>query len=233
LAYLINHIKKFKYDSLTRIDAPEGRKYVTPQGSSLPSVTTILNGTKDKTHLDTWAKNVGQAEADRIKNEAATRGTHMHGCIERLVKHRPIEVPTSWLAVEGYMMAMKLVHTYFPNLEQVWGSEISVFYPDKYAGSTDMVGVYRGKSAIVDFKQANKIKQRAWIEDYFHQLAAYALAHDIRHGTQIEQGVVLMVAPSGETQEFVTMGREWEQYKLAWLRRVDQFYVSAELPPQT
>lgn len=127
-------------------------------------------------------------------------------------------------------MAMKLMHVYFPNLDQVWGNEISLFYPEKYAGSTDMVGVYRGKSAIIDFKQANKIKQRAWIEDYFHQLAAYALAHDIRHGTQIEQGVVLMAAPNGETQEFVTVGREWEQYKAAWLRRVDQFYASPELP---
>lgn len=230
MAYLINVVKKFKYDSLTRIDAPEGRKYVTPQGSPLPSVTTILNDTKDKTHLDSWAKNVGQDEADRIKNEAATRGTHMHGCIERIVKHRPLEVPTTWLAVQGYGMAMKLIHTYFPQLDQVWGSEISVFYPDKYAGSTDMVGVYRGKSAIIDFKQANKIKQRKWIEDYFHQLAAYALAHDIRHGTQIEQGVVLMAAPDGEVQEFVTMGREWEQYKAAWLRRVEQFYVAGESP---
>lgn len=233
MAYLINVVKKYKYESLTRQDLPEGRRYVTPDGKPLPSVTTILNATKDKKHLDSWAARVGTEEADRIKNEAATRGTHMHGCIERVIKHRPLEVPTTWLMMQGYQMGFILMQKYFPQLQQVWGNEVSLFYPDKYAGSTDLVGVYRDKSSIVDFKQANQMKKRGWIEDYFHQLAAYALAHDARHGTQIEQGVVLMCTPSGETEEFVSVGREWDQYKAAWLRRVEQYYAAPELPLQS
>lgn len=226
MAYLINTFKRYKYESLERKDLPEGRKYVTAAGEFLPSVTTILNATKDKSHLEAWAKNVGQEEANRIKNEAALVGTHMHGCLERFIKHRPIEVPTSWLAVRGYRMAMILAETFFPNLNEVWGSEVVVYYPQKYAGSTDMAGVYRNKSSIVDFKQANKIKKREWIEDYFHQLAAYALAHDIIHGTEIEQGVVLMVAQDGQVQEFVSVGREWMQYKQKWFLRLDQYLAS-------
>ena len=223
MAYLINVVKKYKYESLTRNDSPEGRRYVTAKGESLPSVTTILDATKDKSHLDAWAKNVGQAEADRIKNEAALVGTHMHGCLERFIKHRPIEPPTSWLAVRGYRMAMSLAEAFFPNLNEVWGSEVSVYYPGRYAGSTDMAGVYRTKSSIVDFKQANRMKKRDWIEDYFHQLAAYALAHDQIHGTRIEQGVVLMASQDGQVQEFVSVGREWEQYKQAWIVRLAQY----------
>lgn len=225
MAYLINVVKRYKYESLFRNDSPEGRKYVTATGESLPSVTTVLDATKDKSHLDAWVKNVGEEEANRIKNEAAMVGTHMHGCLERFIKHRPIEVPTSWLAVKGYRMAMTLAENFFPNLNEVWGSEVNVYYPQKYAGSTDMAGVYRNKSAIVDFKQANRMKKRDWIEDYFHQLAAYALAHDAVHGTEIEQGVVLMASQDGQVQEFVSVGREWAQYKQAWFARLEGFYA--------
>lgn len=225
MAYLINVVKRYKYESLLRNDSPEGRKYVTATGESLPSVTTVLDATKDKSHLDAWVKNVGEEEANRIKNEAAMVGTHMHGCLERFIKHRPIEVPTSWLAVKGYRMAMTLAENFFPNLTEVWGSEVNVYYPQKYAGSTDMAGVYRNKSAIIDFKQANRMKKRDWIEDYFHQLAAYALAHDAVHGTEIEQGVVLMASQDGQVQEFVSVGREWAQYKQAWFARLEGFYA--------
>jgi len=225
MAYLINVVKKYKYESLVRKDSPEGRKYVLAGGEALPSVTTVLDATKDKSHLDAWVKNVGEEEANRIKNEAAMVGTHMHGCLERFIKHRPIEVPTSWLAVKGYRMAMTLAENFFPNLNEVWGSEVNVYYPQKYAGSTDMAGVYRNKSAIVDFKQANRMKKRDWIEDYFYQLAAYALAHDAVHGTEIEQGVVLMASQDGQVQEFVSVGREWAQYKQAWFARLEGFYA--------
>lgn len=67
------------------------------------------------------------------------------------------------------------------------------------------------------------MKKRAWIEDYFIQLAAYACAHDAVHGTRIDQGVILMVDQSGQTQEFVTCGREFDGYKDAWMRRVDDY----------
>ena len=120
---------------------------------------------------------------------------------------------------------MTLAENFFPNLTEVWGSEVNVYYPQKYAGSTDMAGVYRNKSAIVDFKQANRMKKRDWIEDYFHQLAAYALAHDAVHGTEIEQGVVLMASQDGQVQEFVSVGREWAQYKQAWFARLEGFYA--------
>jgi genome maintenance exonuclease 1 len=67
------------------------------------------------------------------------------------------------------------------------------------------------------------MKQRKWIEDYFVQLAAYALAHDVSHGTKIEQGVIMMVAQDGQTQEFITCGREFDNYKDMWMRRVESF----------
>ena len=84
--------------------------------------------------------------------------------------------------------------------------------------------MYRDQPAIIDFKQSNKPKKREWIEDYFQQLAAYALAHDQVYGTKIDFGVVLMAVRDGSTMEFTTTGSEFQRYKDAWLRRVEKFY---------
>ena len=214
--------KLFKYESLVRQDLPEGRRYVYGD-QKLPSVTTILSATKDKEALDAWAKRVGEEEAERIKNDAALVGTHMHNVIERMVAYRDLPRPTSWEMVKGYEMGYRLVDAYFRNISEIWGSEVMLYYPEKYAGTTDLVAVYRDKPAIVDFKQSNKPKRREWIEDYFCQLAAYALAHDLLHGTNIEYAVVLMAVRDGTTMEFSTMGREFQSYKDKWMRRVDEY----------
>lgn len=214
---------RYKYPRLQRIDGPNGRTYTLEGQPAVPSVTTILSGTKDKAHLEAWAMRVGHIEADRIKNDAAAVGTHMHNVVERLLINRDLPVPRTWLAVKGYWMGYRLIEEFFPHVQEVWGAEIPLYYPAKYAGTSDCIGVYRGKPSIVDFKQANKMKERKWIEDYFVQLAAYACAHDVAHGTTIDQGVIMMVAQNGETREFITCGREFDGYKDMWMHRVEEF----------
>ena len=218
--------KKFKYATLQRQDLPEGRRYVYGE-QKLPSVTTILSATKsNKEALDAWVARVGQEEADRVKNEAALVGTYMHEVIERMVAYRDLPRPTNWEMCKGYEMGYRLINTFFKNIDEIWGSEVALYYPEKYAGTTDLVGLYRGKPAIIDFKQSNKPKKRQWIEDYFCQLAAYALAHDHLHGTTIDNAVVLMAVRDGSTVEFSTAGREFQGYKDMWMRRVDEFHES-------
>jgi hypothetical protein len=46
------------YKKLERIDTAEGRVYEIDKSERLPSVTTILSETKDKTHLKEWAARV-------------------------------------------------------------------------------------------------------------------------------------------------------------------------------
>jgi hypothetical protein len=219
--------KLYQYASLQRQDMPEGRHYVYGE-QKLPSVTTVLSATKkDKGALDAWVKRVGEVEADRIKNEAGLVGTYLHEVIERMVAYRHLPRPTNWEMCKGYELGYKIINTYFRNVNEIWGSEVSLYYPEKYAGTTDLVGVYRDKPAIIDFKQSNKPKRREWIEDYFCQLAAYALAHDIIHGTKIDNAVILMAVRSdGSTAEFSTAGREFQGYKDMWMRRVDEFHLS-------
>jgi genome maintenance exonuclease 1 len=211
---------KFVYPKLQRLDLPTGRVYTLDGNNPVPSVTTILSSTKDKAHLEEWSRRIGEEEAERIKNEAALVGTHMHNVVERLLLNRPLETPRTWLQVKGYRMGYTLIEKFFPHVDEAWGTEIPLIYPGRYAGTSDFIGVYKGKPCIVDFKQTNKMKRRAWIEDYFIQLAAYAVAHNHRHQTEINQGVILMVSQEGEVQEFVSVGREFDGYCDQWWRKV-------------
>ena len=110
-------------------------------------------------------------------------------------------------------------------MDEIWGSEVALYYPGLYAGATDLCGVYEGSEAIVDFKQSNKLKKREWVEDYFVQLAAYAMAHNAVYGSKINKGVVLMCTKDNQFQKFTIEGLEFNRYVWQWLRRVDEYYV--------
>lgn len=226
---LIPIVKNYKYEKLTREDGGNGRRYVYGD-QRLPSVTTILSSTKDKSGLDAWAARVGQENAEKIKSEAGAIGTHMHSVIERMIAYRDLPRPTNWLMLKGYEMGYRLINTYFANMQEIWGSEVPLYYPEKYAGTTDLVCVYRNKPCIMDFKQSIKPKKREWIDDYFHQLAAYALAHDLVHGTNIEYGVILMAVQDGTTMEFSTAGQEFIYYKKEWMKRVEKYHADGRAP---
>jgi genome maintenance exonuclease 1 len=214
---------KYKYEKLERLDLETGRVYKGEDQISLPSVTNILSATKDQSFLKEWEEKVGKTEAERIKNDAATVGTHMHNVVERLLMNKTLPVPRTWLAVKGYRMGYALIEHFFPHVQEVWGSEVPLYYPERYAGTTDCVGIYKGEATILDFKQTNKPKKREWIDDYFLQLGAYAAAHNKVHGTDIRQGVIMMVSQDGTIQEFVTCGREFDGYQDQWMRRVELY----------
>jgi ATP-dependent exoDNAse (exonuclease V) beta subunit len=220
MAHLIPFDYRFGYEKLERIDTSTGRVYVAPTGVHVPSVTTILDKTKNKSTLEAWVARVGQAEADRIKTEAAYVGTNMHATLECILNGDAMKFGTDWLAMRGHEMALRLVNTYFSEITTVYGSEINLHYRDQYAGTTDLVAEYRGRLAIVDFKQSLKPKRHEYITDYFHQLAAYAIAHDEMYGTEIDFGAVLVAVQDGTTQEFTTTGREFQEFKAGWMKRV-------------
>jgi hypothetical protein len=222
MAYLIPRDDTFQYPTLSRVTTAAGRKYQTPSGVDAPSVTTILDRTKDKAKLQEWANRIGQEEADQIKNAAAYVGTHMHEVIDCFLSGRKLALGQDWSALKGQHMAFSLIRAYFKNLDCVYGTEVSLHYDDRYAGTTDLVAKYRGKLAIVDFKQSLKPKRHEWITDYYHQLAAYACAHDRMFGTSIDYGVILVAVQDGAVQEFTTTGREFEDYKAAWWERVER-----------
>ena len=217
--------KLYEYPKTVRSSVDGVRKYSIGK-EKLPSVTTIISATQDpeKTEsLARWKTRVGDAEADRIKNTAALRGTAMHTYLEHHVKGGNVLDLTD-LGREASSMAKTIIEKGFPDMEEVWGVECTLFYPGLYAGQTDMCGIYQGRESIIDFKQSNKPKRAEWIGDYKLQLAAYATAHDCIFGTNIEQGVILMCTPDNFFQRFLVNGSEFREYKWKWLQKISDYY---------
>ncbi len=214
---------KFQYQPLKRVESNGSRLYETPAGK-VASVTTILDGTKDKTFLLEWRKRVGDAEANRISKEAAGLGTLMHTHLENYVIGKPRPTGNNTAQVMATAMADTMIAEAFKNVDEVWGIEASLYYPGLYAGTSDMIGVWQGKPAIIDHKTTNKPKKKEWIEDYFLQCCAYALAHNEVHGTDIRTCAINIIDREAKLQSFVIEGNEFDHYCVEWTKRVDQFY---------
>ena len=214
---------KFQYQPLKRVESNGSRLYETPAGK-VASVTTILDGTKDKTFLLEWRKRVGDAEANRISKEAAGLGTLMHTHLENYVIGKPRPTGNNTVQVMATAMADTMIAEAFKNVDEVWGIEASLYYPGLYAGTSDMIGVWQGKPAIIDHKTTNKPKKKEWIEDYFLQCCAYALAHNEVHGTDIKTCAINIIDREAKLQSFVIEGNEFDHYCVEWTKRVDQFY---------
>ena len=216
---------KFSYPKSSRSIEDGLRKYLFGE-EKLPSVTSILQATKseeDKAALENWKQRVGTQQANKIKTEASNRGTSMHSYIEDFLKGR---INKSFFeSNEQYKnMAKEIIDKGIKGkLDEIYGMETTLYYPEKYAGTADMVCVYQGQEAIIDFKQANKPKKVDYIQDYFLQLGAYTLAHNIVYKTNITSGVILMCTVDNFYQEFKIEGSELLMYQNLFLGRVKKF----------
>ena len=219
--------KKFVYPKSQRSLIQGKRHYdISSTQTKLPSVTTIISATQSdekKASLAKWKARLGDQAADRVRDIAALRGTAMHTYLEAYVRgtgHRDL---TS-VGREAEPMAKQIINQGLTGLDEIWGSEVVLYYPDLYAGATDVVGIYNGEESIVDFKQTNKPKRREWIDDYFIQLGAYAMAHNYVYQTKIQSGIILMCSKDNLFQKFEVCGKEFVGYQHAFLKKVDQYY---------
>jgi hypothetical protein len=192
----------------------------------LPSVTTILSACQSdekKESLARWKAKMGDRAADKVRDDAAERGTAMHKYLEAHIDGTGLKDLTP-LGVQAETMAHKIIESGLRDLSEVWGQEVTLYYPGLYAGATDVVGIFDGQPTIIDFKQSNKPKRREWIEDYFEQLGAYCMAHNYVYGTKIQSGVILMCTKDFMFQKFEVSGREFVRYQHAFLKKVDQYH---------
>ena len=192
-------------------------------GGRLPSVTTILGKTKDQQFIKDWKAKVGEIKAEQIKNHSSKRGTSMHKFIESHITGVGYD-DLSPIGVESKPMAQKIIDVGLTPVDEYFGSEVTLHYPGLYAGSTDLVCMHNDMETIVDFKQANRPKKKEWIEDYYLQIAAYAMAHDYVHGSTIRQGVIMMCTPDLYYQEFKLQDAELRLWKHKFLKRLDMYH---------
>ena len=213
---------KYNYKDVTRVSEHGSRLYDV-LGMRLPSVTTILSQTKDQSFLTAWKNKVGHENAERIKNNSSNRGTAMHKFLEKHVEGVGYDDLTT-LGREARTMAQKIIEDGLSNVSEYYGSEVSLYYQGLYAGSTDLVCMHDGMETIVDFKQSNRPKREEWVEDYYLQIAAYAMAHDHMFGSQIQQGVIMVCTPDLYYQEFKCEGEKMRHYRHEFLKRLSQFH---------
>lgn len=227
-------VEKFQYRPCKQINDPVTRKrvYLTPDGESLPSVTTILGATKDMTALNEWKKRVGVEKAQQITTEAAGVGTGLHQNLERFICGIQRQPGNNPVHVKANAMADVIIENGFKDIDEIWAMEQSLYFPGLYSGTTDLVCVYKGSPCIVDYKQTNRPKKEEWVEDYKIQLVAYLLAHNEVYGTDMREGHIFMVSRGdnnvdvgGEVyQQFDLSPNDFNKYQDLWLDKIDEYY---------
>jgi len=215
---------KYNYIQGKQITDPDsGNRVYDFNGSRLPSVTTVLGQTKNQQFLKDWKDRVGKEEAERIKNLSSRRGTAMHKFLENHIQGIGYDDLTP-IGCEAKPMAEKIIEKGFESVEEYYGSEVMLHYPGLFAGSTDLICLHDGLETIVDFKQSNRPKKKEWIEDYYIQVAAYAMAHDEVYRSTIRQAVIMICTPDLYYQEFKIQDIDLRSYKHKWLKRLDMYH---------
>jgi len=226
--FIITDLKrenKYDYKQYTRQEEHGSRTYNVGE-KKIPSVTTILSATQSeekKASLDRWRERVGYQEAQRITQQASTRGTEMHYVLENYIDGRGY-LNLSPEGAQARLMAHEIVQN-LEKLKVVWGNEVSLAYDDRWAGATDVVGLYDEQPTIIDFKQSNKPKREEYVEDYYYQIAAYSLAHKKQYGP-ITQGLICVCTKDKLYQEFKMNESKLNEYEEKWLERVHNYHKS-------
>ena len=220
----------YHYPPSTRSTTDGIRTYAVGK-EKLPSVTSILKATQSdekRASLARWQARVGVDEAARIRDQAASRGTNMHLHLEKFILGQG-HLDLTEEGKTAKSMAQTVIDKGLCDLQEIWGSEVTLWYPGLYAGATDLVGTFDYEDSIIDFKQSTKPKRREWIEDYIMQLAAYAMAHNQVYGTESTQGVILMCTPDNYFQKFQIKGKEFISYQHKFLEKVNLYYERVKL----
>lgn len=227
-ALQMNVTSPYDYPKLDRTTNEDGtRFYIDPvEGLPLPSVTTVLSGTADKTAIKLWEERVGKAKAEQVRKEATALGSLMHLHIENHVMGIDRPGGNNLIRLQAARMADQIINKGLPRVDEVWGQEVAMYFPGLYAGTTDLVGVHDGIPSIMDHKTAKKMRSRDMIFDYFDQMVAYSLAHNEVYGTEIKRGVIFMVARDLEYKEFILEGQEYEKHKVSFLTRLEKYLES-------
>ena len=225
--------KKYNYPSSIRAIL-NGKRHYDLGSEKLPSVTTILNATQSeekKASLQAWKDRVGHKQAEVIKREASNRGSSMHDFLEKFLLGK-LNLDLLGDNTRERMMADQIIENGLRNkLSEIWATECVLYYPGKYAGAADCIGIYENHETIIDFKQTNKPKKEEWIEDYYLQCAAYALAHNTVYGSNIDKAVILMCSKDNMFQRFIVEGTRFKEFQNKFLEKVEQYYFQIKNQP--
>ena len=227
-------ITRIDYTGYTDFDAyikDDMRYYITPDGD-FASVTSILGATGDNHWLQVWKDKVGEEEANRIRDEAAVRGTAVHDYMEKYYDNNNHATDYKTFAEETGLdkepkNIKSLVYQLYKGTKKhnmkVLFPEIALYHPElKYCGRADVIGYWDGELVVLDYKTSKKKKTLAWIKDYQLQSTMYCMAHNYLYGTNIQKFVVI-IAVDGQKECQIFEGNPIH-YENEVKFRLNQFY---------
>lgn len=193
--------KLIQFEPAIRVDEKNFRHYKTPEGSKLPSITTILGKTKpleSQTSIESWKKREGDA-AYHITKLSQIYGTATHKAIETTL-HNKIPDLSSEMVTFHYNNLFK----YLQRINNIAGIELILYSKSlSIAGTADCIAEYDGILSIIDYKTKRKPQKEEWLEDPFIQATAYSIMFEELTNIKVSQIVVLVSSENGDTQEFV------------------------------
>jgi len=178
---------------------PDGRRYyVLPDGTKLPSVTTVI-GAKSKKAIMEWRRRVGEEEANRVSRKASGRGTNVHTLCERYLNNESLgdimpDAKEMFLTLKPLLNRINNIHYQECAL---WSTKLGM------AGRVDCIGEFDGVLSVIDFKTSKRIKKREDIDNYFAQCVAYACMYEELIGKGIDQIVIIMAVEDSEPLLFI------------------------------
>lgn len=203
------------------------RWYITPDGSEMPSITTVL-GHYEKSGISKWRNKVGHSEANKISNRAATRGTKFHTLLEKYISNQPVkEILTEEVMPDMAKSFMDILPT-VDRINNIHYSE-STLYSEKLrvAGRTDVIGNFDDVLSVIDFKTAAKEKDEKYIQNYFEQATAYGEMYEERVGRPIGQIVVIIMVDHFELPQIFV--RNKKDYIGSLKDKIEKFYKEHQI----
>ena len=220
---MFNHVGlEVDLPELTRETTPQGRRYFTPEGKTYPSITTVLS-MLSKDSIKKWREKVGDEEANKISQQASTRGTAVHQLAEDYLNNKE-----DWKkgAMPSNLFSFNQIKPILDEkVDNIRLQEVFL-YSDRLetAGQVDCIAEYEGQLSIIDFKTSRKPKKEEWITSYFMQAAFYAAAFYERTGIAIRQGVIIIAVDGSEPQVFKVSTGEYLKHFKAVRDKYKEFY---------
>ena len=186
------------------------RVYVNASGVAYPSATTVL-GVLSRDGIAAWRKRVGEEEANKISNQASTRGTKIHSLTESYLKNEDLE--EAYTTTKASLLDVEMFKKFKPVLDPIGDIHCQelALYSDhlRMAGRVDCIADYNRLRAVIDFKTSSKPKKKEHISSYFMQTAAYAIMYEERTGIPVPWLVVLIAVEGDEPQVFIEKRDNW------------------------
>lgn len=196
---MFNYCPPKNIDDLKSQTLSDGKRYYTlPDGTNLPSVTTVLGAMK-KDAIMAWRKRVGDEVANAISKKATSRGTNVHTLCERYLNNDSLGdiMPDAKEMFNDIKPLLDQINNIHYQEQALWSSKLGL------AGRVDCIAEFAGTLSVIDFKTSKKVKSIKDIEDYFWQTSAYALMYEELVGTPIDQVVIIMAVENSKPLLFI------------------------------